>query len=601
VTAPDGTTAGLEAEPSGEMTFTEHLRELRDRLVRIAGVALVGFFIGFAYREPLFVFIAAPMKEALAEYGIYSFKAIEITETIFVYLKLSIVAGIIGTLPITFYELWSFIAPGLLEREKRAVAPLVFFSTVFFLLGAWFAYEVIIPFIARYLAELTISGGDIDMDVTVKSAFGFSLKLFLAFGFAFELPLVMFFLSFLGLVDAKKYIAAWRYFVVVSFIVAALFTPPDPISQLLMAIPLNVLYWVGVGAAMFVASGEDGKRRSFKIPSKVWGMLTLSLLVVGMGIAGGTWLLGRGRSPLARIPANATLVSSVRIDVLLGPDASEARTLAVRTALGIPPEAPHAKQIIRARGPEGQELTVLVKACKDETPAIGTCAGDDLLLGDTEWSRTASDDDRSLSDEPEIRDIQTRGPAWVLERTPPKDRASLLPGLGEDTVPLTSFAAVVRLDPDDAWLELRVTPEDSGAVTGLQNRVDLWRTEAAQKADDAAQARQTARSDVEILQLMSQLLKLSDQRFALLKTAVDQPETLAAVNQDFATLKSQVNALIGDVTPDAPAAEAPGVSVIERLGTGVRGWRTAIDDDTLEIRVELASPTGIDTLLSTRI
>ena len=117
------------------MSFRDHLLELRDRLTRIFVGALLGFFVAFAFKEALFEFVADPLRESLADNGIYGFTAIEITETIFVYLKLSFIAGLVLTLPYTFYQLWSFIAPGLLEKEKQSIAPLVFFSTLFFLLG----------------------------------------------------------------------------------------------------------------------------------------------------------------------------------------------------------------------------------------------------------------------------------------------------------------------------------------------------------------------------------------------------------------------------------------------------------------------------------
>ncbi len=596
MTEPVADTAGLE-DDGREMTFTEHLGELRDRLVRVAGVIMLGFFVAFAYRDPLFEFMAAPMKEALAQYGIYNFRAIEITETIFVYLKLSVVASIICTLPYSFFQMWAFVAPGLLEQEKRAVAPLIFFSTFFFVLGAWFAYKVIIPFIAMYLAELTVGTGEIAMDVTVKSAFGFSVKLFLAFGIAFELPLVMFFLAFLGLVDAKKYIGAWRYFVVVSFIIAAVFTPPDPISQLLMAIPLNVLYWVGVAAALFVGAKRDGKARSFVIPSRVWGMLTVSLMLVGSAIAGGTWWLGQDRSPLSRVPADAVWVASLRIDTTLGPDASEDRTNRLRGLLGLPADAPAARQVVMAEGPDGQALTILVHACAAETPPIGVCKGDDLLLGDAEWADSSSEESGRMSDQPTVRDLLSRGPAWLWDRSPAPDRLALLPGMTSDSgVDLDHFAAVVSLSPDDAWLELRATPKDKTSVTALQNRVDLWRAEDARKRDEARRRKQTRQADAVLLRLFDQLVTLSDERFALLKGDIDE-HALEKLAERERTLRAALRLHLKGLDAAAEAPNESGTSALERLGRdAVTDWKTAADDGTLVVRLDLSTD-GIDALL----
>lgn len=245
------------------MTFSEHLGELRNRLVRIAAYLFVAGTLGWSFHDPLFNFIAAPIRAGLAEHGVYTFTSIEIAETMFVYLKLSIVAGVFMALPLILWELWGFVAPGLYDKERQAIAPVVFFSTLFFLLGAYFAYEVVIPFMAGYLAELTLSTGGVEMDVTVQSAFDFALVFLLGFGVSFELPMLMFFLSTLGIMRVRTYIRFWRYFIVVSFIVAGILTPPDPFSQTMLALPLNLLYWVGVGGAWFSqrreGSGPDRK------------------------------------------------------------------------------------------------------------------------------------------------------------------------------------------------------------------------------------------------------------------------------------------------------------------------------------------------------
>jgi len=590
--------AGATNEPEDRMTFTEHLGELRDRLVRVAGAVMIGFFIGFAFRDELFTFMAMPMKVALAKHGIYNFRAIEITETIFVYLKLGLLAGIMGTLPYTFYQLWSFIAPGLLEKEKRSVAPLVFFSTFFFVLGAYFAYQVIIPFIAEYLAQLTVANDDIAMDVTVQSAFSFSVKLLLAFGLAFELPLIMFFLAFLGLLKWQQYVRSFRYFVVVSFITAAMLTPPDPMSQMLMAVPLNVLYWVGVASAFFIGRAREGQVRSFSIPSKVWGALTICLLLVGTAIGAGTYFLGKKKTPLHWVPDDAVWIVSVRADATLGKNAPPERTSVLRKALGLPAEAPVVDHVILAGGPEGARLTVLVGACEDETPSTGQCAGDDLLLGEGPWLERAAGGEAGLDDDPVLAELVTHAPSWVLERKPSAERLGLLPGQSDEVVELAAFTLSGDMRGEKPWVEVRITPTDAGTLTTLQNRVDIWRSDADRRQELASRAKASMASDAEVLTLLSSVLDLTDQRLDRLEPGPSDSKPLPPLRQREKELREKLRARLaslGEHTEKAP----PDESLVGKLGADkIDAWRTTIENgESLVLRIELAAPQGVSAFL----
>ncbi len=586
------TTAGNEEDAPSEaagMTFTEHLDELRIRMVRVAIALLLGFFVGFAFRDPLFELMAAPLKEALAKHGIYNFRAIEITETIFVYLKLALVAGIMGTLPYTFYQLWAFIAPGLLEREKRAVAPLVFFSTFFFALGTYFAYEVIVPFIAEYLAALTMSNPDIAMDVTVQSAFSFSIKLLLAFGVAFELPLVMFFLAFLGLVQWQQYAKAFRFFIVVSFIVAAVLTPPDPVSQLLMAVPLNVLYWVGVGAAFAVGRRREDGARSFSIPSRVWGALTVSLMLIGTAIGAGTWWLGQKHSPLQWVPDDAAWVASVRFQ---GDEIAD-----LRGQLQLPEGAPETAQVIEAGGPDGERLLILVGGCAEAgTHAVGECAGDDLLIGEGAWLEKAKSGESGLQGDPVCADLMTRAPIWGLDRRPDKARLGLLPGQG-DLAGLVSVTATADLRGDEPWLEVRFEPTDSGVLTSLQNRVDIWRSEAARRKELVESAAKMASSDTELLKLLREVLDLTDRRLKRLEPGAADAAELAELRGADAALRKRLAGRLTALT--AAGVEIPaGSSLLDDIGQeNIRTWRTTIDGAGLVLRIELTAPGGVSAIV----
>jgi sec-independent protein translocase protein TatC len=246
---------------SGVMSFREHLAELRSRLIRIAAIVTVGFFVCWSWRIELFGFLSGPIARALADNGVYHFQAIEITESIMVYVKTSVVAAAVLTSPLTFWQLWSFISPGLLQNERRFIIPVTAFTVIFFLIGCAFSYEVILPFITDWLVKLTLEGGQADVVVTLQNAYSTSFVFLLIFGAVFELPLVIFFLALFGIVTHKSLVGFFRYFVVISFIVGGILTPPDPLSQILMAVPLNVLYAFGILVAWGVdrSRGEDGR------------------------------------------------------------------------------------------------------------------------------------------------------------------------------------------------------------------------------------------------------------------------------------------------------------------------------------------------------
>ncbi|MFT5430126.1 MAG: sec-independent protein translocase protein TatC [Myxococcota bacterium] len=577
------------------MTFTQHLTEFRDRLVRAALAVFVGFFVAFAYRDPIFGFVAEPMRAALAEYGVYNFRAIEITETIFVYLKMSVVAGIIFTLPLTFYQLWSFIAPGLLEKEKQAIAPLLFFSTFFFLLGAFFAYSVIIPFMAKYLAELTLANESVQMDVTVASAFNFSLKLIVAFGVAFELPLIMFFMSLLGLMTAARYAAVYRYFIVVSFIVSAIFTPPDPISQLLMAVPLNLLYWVGVAASWFT-----GKRREkgvkIQIQSRVWAFLSLALAVLGLLIATGTWYLGRSDSPMRWVPPGSVWVASVHVPNTLGSDAPAGRTKALRDSLGLPEGAPEADWVIRVRNGEGQSLTILARACEDTEPSVGTCAGDDLLIGDAELVEAALDHEGETLDDRVLKDLSRKAPAWLWHSAPQPEMGRLLPGQDIDSVEVADAVFTADLRGLEPHASISIQPKQSGLVTAVQARADSWRADQRRLAEAREALRDSATVDSEMISLFEDLLLLGDERFALSESGIEDKAALKKLSGKRDAIKKRLAERRAErASLNAPADGA--ANVVGMLGDGVRDWRTIVDGERAELRMNLAPGSGVDGIL----
>ena len=219
-----------------------HIADLRKRLVISVLTVVVMFFVCFSFYEPILNWMMVPVEAVLPKNS--QMVAVEIQETFFTALKVAFFAGFIVSLPVIFWQLWLFLAPGLYDHEKKLVIPFVFFGTLMFLIGASFAYYIVVPVGFDFLVAF---GSTV---VTVMPSIGkyvdFFTKLLFGFGLAFELPVVTFFLAKIGLVDDKMLKDFFRYAVVIIFIVAALLTPPDVISQLLMAAPLILLYGVSI-------------------------------------------------------------------------------------------------------------------------------------------------------------------------------------------------------------------------------------------------------------------------------------------------------------------------------------------------------------------
>lgn len=337
------------------MTFREHLLELRSRVVKIAALLFLGFFVGWDQREVIFGFLSAPITAALADNGIYHYQAIQVGESIFVYLKAVLIADLAVMSPLVFYQLWAFVAPGLHDHERRLVLPVTVFSVVFFALGAAFAYTVILPFITDWLVKLTVQGGAVEMVVTMQNAYSTAFAFLLMFGLVFELPLVVYFLALFGLTTHRALWKFWRYFVVLSFVVGAILTPPDPISQILMAVPLNGLYGFGILVAWAVAHSRAKHEAAGSPEDQHVGVSSLRLVAAGFGLIVFAGALAMAvvrslppRELEARVPPEATFVAAFhqpRAEPLATVDALLARDLAVPSlsetlrALGVPAEA----------------------------------------------------------------------------------------------------------------------------------------------------------------------------------------------------------------------------------------------------------------------
>jgi sec-independent protein translocase protein TatC len=219
-----------------------HLVELRKRLITCAIGVGVCFAVTYAFSEKLFEILAHPLKANLPEGDrlIYT----NLPEMFFVYIKTGLVAAVLLAVPFIFYQAWMFVAPGLYRKEKKYLLPFVFFSTLLFVGGALFGYFIVFPFGFRFF--LGFSNEYIQALPSVKQYFSLSIKLLLGFGLIFELPVVAFFLSRMGIISADLMRRQRKYAVLLIFIVAAILTPPDVITQFMMAGPLLVLYELSV-------------------------------------------------------------------------------------------------------------------------------------------------------------------------------------------------------------------------------------------------------------------------------------------------------------------------------------------------------------------
>jgi sec-independent protein translocase protein TatC len=225
-----------------------HLVELRKRLGISVAVIFVMFFICFAFWQPLLDWMIAPLQEVLPKDSSVIFTKVQ--EPFFTAIKVAFFAGFILSLPIIFWQFWLFVAPGLYEHEKHMVVPFVFFATFMFLSGALFCYYLVIPIGFDFL----INFGSMLFTAlpSIGEYVGFFTKLLIAFGIAFEMPVITFFLAKLGLVDDQSLKGFFRYAVIFIFIFSALLTPPDVITQFLMAGPMILLYGLSIMIAKSV-------------------------------------------------------------------------------------------------------------------------------------------------------------------------------------------------------------------------------------------------------------------------------------------------------------------------------------------------------------
>ena len=231
-----------------KLPFTAHLEELRKRLIVCFVAVGIGFVISYGFKEYLFQILVHPLVKVMKPGESLIFTGLP--EAFFTYLKVAFLAGLMLAAPVIIYEFWMFVAPGLYDKEKRLMLPIVFLSTFFFIGGTLFGYFLVFPWGFKFF--LGFASDTIRPMPSMKEYLGFSAKLLLAFGLVFELPLVLTFLARLGVVSVEFLKKNRKYAILIFFVGAAILTPPDVVTQVMMALPLMLLYEISIiGARIF--------------------------------------------------------------------------------------------------------------------------------------------------------------------------------------------------------------------------------------------------------------------------------------------------------------------------------------------------------------
>jgi sec-independent protein translocase protein TatC len=254
--------AAADPEPKDEgMTFWEHLEELRSRLFRMSLAAAAGGTAAWFVRTEVLTWLLKPFKEGWEAH----FKdppTIHFPDPagLFIaYVKVSVIVGVVFALPIIFYQLWAFVAPGLYAKEKRFALPFVTASTLLFCTGVYLGMTYAFPAAFSFLLGISVDmpeGVLIKPTIMVEDYISFISRMLIAFGAVFELPVVVFFLSVAGIVNHRHLLKFFRYFIVIAFVAAAILTPPDLLSQIIMAGALIFLYCISIGIAWIFAKNR---------------------------------------------------------------------------------------------------------------------------------------------------------------------------------------------------------------------------------------------------------------------------------------------------------------------------------------------------------
>ena len=250
-------TATPPSDPAAaEQGFLGHLLELRSRLLKAAAAVLLVLLALLPFAEKLYAWLARPLIERLPQ-GSHMI-AIEVASPFLTPVKLAFVTAIFVAMPVVLYQIWAFVSPGLYRHEKRLALPLLVSAVLLFYVGCAFAYFLVLPAAFHFLTLITPAG--VSMMTDISKYLDFVLTMFFAFGMCFEVPVAVVLLVALGVVTPDKLRRARRYVIVGAFVVAAILSPPDVMSQILLAVPMILLYEIGVLAAAALVRDRETRR-----------------------------------------------------------------------------------------------------------------------------------------------------------------------------------------------------------------------------------------------------------------------------------------------------------------------------------------------------
>lgn len=232
-----------------KMSFLDHLEELRKRLLVSMIAVAIGFLACWAFAETIFGYLQAPLTQFLPPGDKLAFT--RLTAPFFLYMKVAFFAGLFVAAPVILLQVWLFIAPGLYKKERRLAAPFIILGSLFFILGGYFGYRYLLPATCSFFVE---TGKQFKQMVTVDDYFSFASVIILACGIVFETPILIFFLARLGIVTPAFLMQKFKWAIVLSFVISAVVTPtPDMVTQAALAVPMILLYLIGVGVAFLFA------------------------------------------------------------------------------------------------------------------------------------------------------------------------------------------------------------------------------------------------------------------------------------------------------------------------------------------------------------
>jgi sec-independent protein translocase protein TatC len=241
-----------------EGSFLSHLVELRARMIRVLGALMIGFLPCAFYARELYTLLAQPLLEKLPQGG--QMIATDVATPFFVPMKVAMMMAFVMTLPHTLYQIWAFVAPGLYSHEKRLALPLVLGSSLLFFCGMAFAYFAALPLVFEFITYFAPEGVAVMTDIS--KYLSFVLSMFIAFGVTFEVPVFVVILVRTGVITTAKLKEIRPYVIVGAFVIAAIFTPPDVISQFMLAVPLCLLYEAGIFIAALMMKKDHQETRS---------------------------------------------------------------------------------------------------------------------------------------------------------------------------------------------------------------------------------------------------------------------------------------------------------------------------------------------------